>query len=120
MISEQIKQALAPCGLNCAKCFAHIDGDIRRYSLKLKEALGHFDPYAKRFETLMAQPIFGKYADFRKKTASDDDGTQAPARYCFRNLAVWDFPVLRSSSSGEPWATIFPPPPPPSGPRSMM
>jgi hypothetical protein len=36
---EQILSALAPCGLSCEKCFAHVDGDIRKYSLKLKEKL---------------------------------------------------------------------------------
>ncbi len=35
MIFQTIKDAQAPCGLNCEKCFAHVDGDIRKYSLKL-------------------------------------------------------------------------------------
>ncbi|MCD4675435.1 MAG: hypothetical protein K8S18_05490 [Desulfobacula sp.] len=42
MISGQIKASLAPCGLSCEKCFAHVDGNIRRYSLKRKEELGNF------------------------------------------------------------------------------
>jgi hypothetical protein len=42
-----------------------VDGDIRRHSLKLKEALGNFDNYAKRFETLLDDPIFRKYPDFK-------------------------------------------------------
>jgi hypothetical protein len=61
---NQILDALAPCGLSCEKCFAHVDGDIRKYSLKLKEKLGNFEPYAKRFETLLHNPIFKKYPDF--------------------------------------------------------
>jgi hypothetical protein len=65
MTTEQIKAAIAPCGLNCEKCFAHVDGDIRKYSLKLKENLGNFDNYAKRFETLIDDPIFKKYPDFK-------------------------------------------------------
>ena len=65
MTTEQIKGAIAPCGLNCEKCFAHVDGDIRKYSLKLKENLGNFDLYAKRFETLLGDPIFKKYPDFK-------------------------------------------------------
>jgi hypothetical protein len=56
---------MAPCGLNCEKCFAHVDGDIRRYSLRLKEALGNFDNYAERVETLLGDPIFRKYPDFK-------------------------------------------------------
>ncbi len=31
MTTEQINAALAPCGLSCEKCFAHVDGDIRKY-----------------------------------------------------------------------------------------
>ena len=65
MTYEQIKASLAPCGLSCEKCFAHVDGDIRRYSLKLKEELGNFEPYAKRFETLLGDPVFKKYSDFK-------------------------------------------------------
>ena len=66
MPTEKIKSALAPCGLSCEKCFAHVDGDIRKYSLKLKEKLGNFEPYAKRFETLLDNPVFKKYADFKE------------------------------------------------------
>ncbi|MCK5312122.1 MAG: DUF3795 domain-containing protein [Desulfobacteraceae bacterium] len=66
MANEQIKAALAPCGLSCEKCFAHVDGDIRKYSIKLKERLGNFDNYAKRFETLIGDPIFKKYPDFKE------------------------------------------------------
>jgi len=65
MDPETIKAAIAPCGLNCANCFAHVDGDIRHYSLKLKEKLGNFDVYARRFETLLGEPIFKKYPDFK-------------------------------------------------------
>ena len=65
MAYDKILDALSPCGLSCEKCFAHIDGDIRKYSLKLKEKLGNFDMYAKRFETLLDNPIFRKYPDFK-------------------------------------------------------
>ncbi len=61
---EQILSALAPCGLSCEKCFAHVDGDIRMYSRKLKEKLGNFDAYAKRFENMLDEPVFKKYPDF--------------------------------------------------------
>ena len=66
MNPEQIKDALAPCGLNCEKCFAHVDGDIRKYSLELKKALGNFAPYAKRFVTLLDDPVFKNYPAFQK------------------------------------------------------
>ena len=58
MTDEKIKESIAPCGLCCETCFAHVDGDIRKYSLKLKEKLGNFHINAKRFETLLDNPIF--------------------------------------------------------------
>ena len=66
MVAKQILEALAPCGLSCEKCFAHINGDIRKYSVKLREKLGNFDIYAKRFETLLGDPVFKKYLDFKE------------------------------------------------------
>jgi len=66
MTHEQIKAALAPCGLSCEKCFAHVDGDIRKYSLKLKEKLGNFGPYAQRLETLLGEPVFKNYPAFKE------------------------------------------------------
>ncbi|OGR13929.1 MAG: hypothetical protein A2277_13745 [Desulfobacterales bacterium RIFOXYA12_FULL_46_15] len=65
MTTETIKASISPCGLSCETCFAHVDGDIRRYSRKLKEKLGNFEPYAKRFETLLDHPVFKKYPDFK-------------------------------------------------------
>ena len=65
MTNEKILNALAPCGLSCEKCFAHASGDIRKHSLNLQEKLGNFDIYAKRFETLLDDPIFKKYPDFK-------------------------------------------------------
>lgn len=65
MTYEAILDALGPCGLSCEKCFAHADGDIRRHSLELREKLGNFGPFAKRFETLLDAPVFAKYPDFR-------------------------------------------------------
>ena len=65
MISDEILNAIGPCGLNCEKCFAHEDGDIRKYSLNLKEKLRNFDVYAERFVTLLDNPIFKKYGDFK-------------------------------------------------------
>ncbi|MGZ3648094.1 MAG: DUF3795 domain-containing protein [Syntrophales bacterium] len=66
MTYEQIKASLGPCGLSCEKCFAHVDGDIRRYSQKLKEKLGNFEPYAKRYETLLNESVFKNYPAFKQ------------------------------------------------------
>lgn len=66
MAYDEILNSISPCGLSCEKCFAHEAGDIRRYSLKLKEKLGNFDIYANRFIDLLDEPIFEKYPDFKK------------------------------------------------------
>jgi Protein of unknown function (DUF3795) len=66
MTDEKIKESIAPCGLCCETCFAHVDGDIRKYSMKLKEKLGNFHVNAKRFETLLDDPIFKKYTHFKE------------------------------------------------------
>lgn len=66
MHSEQIKAALAPCGLSCEKCFAHVDGEIRRLSLELKERLGNFEGYAERYAAIMGNPVFEKYPAFKE------------------------------------------------------
>jgi hypothetical protein len=63
---EQIKNRLAPCGLHCGKCYAFVDGDISNNSKKLKEQLGNFDIYAKRFVDLIDEPVFKKYPDFKE------------------------------------------------------
>lgn len=65
MTEPSIQASVAPCGLSCQKCFAHVDGDIHRYSRNLKELLGNFHIYAQRFETLLDEPILRKYADFK-------------------------------------------------------
>jgi hypothetical protein len=66
MTERSIQESVAPCGLNCAKCFAHVDGKIRKHSRKLKELLGNFHNYAQRFERLLDQPVLAKYADFKE------------------------------------------------------
>ncbi len=66
MTEQSIQASVAPCGLSCEKCFAHVDGEIRMHSRRLKELLGNFHNYAQRFERLLDQPIFKKYADFKE------------------------------------------------------
>jgi hypothetical protein len=63
---EQIKTRLAPCGLHCGKCFAFIDGDIKKLSTQLKENLGNFDIYAARFVELLNKPAFENYPGFKE------------------------------------------------------
>ena len=63
---ELIKNRLAPCGLHCGKCFAFKDGDIAKSSRALKNDLGEFSIYAKRFIDLLGKPVFEKYPDFKE------------------------------------------------------
>jgi len=63
---QNILEYLGPCGINCQKCFAFKDGNIRRNSEILKNELGNFDVYAKRFSVLLDAPIFDKYPDFKE------------------------------------------------------
>jgi len=61
-----IKERLGPCGLHCGKCFAFKEGDIAKSSGDLKNDLGEFSIYAKRFVDLLDKPVFEKYPDFKE------------------------------------------------------
>ncbi len=61
---DEIVKVLAPCGLNCRKCMAFIDGDIRKHAEELKRLLGAFDNYARRFSSF--DPVFENYPPFRE------------------------------------------------------
>jgi len=61
---DTVREHIAPCGLNCTKCIAHSDGDIRHLSSALADALGpNFGAYAQRFSA--ANPAFEGYEAFR-------------------------------------------------------
>lgn len=62
---EFIKQRLGPCGLHCGRCFAFAEGEICSLSRQLRDTLGNFDVYAKRFETLLGDPIYASYPAFK-------------------------------------------------------
>lgn len=59
---NEILKKLAPCGLNCGKCLFSSDGEIRDLSIKLKDRLGNFGPYAERFAKGAA--VFNNYKEF--------------------------------------------------------
>ncbi len=92
MLPKQIKETVAPCGLCCATCFAHVDGDIRKYSIKLKEKLGNFHFNAERFITLLANPIFKKYPDFKEMldyfAATNCQGCRNEQCKLFKNCGI--------------------------------
>lgn len=60
----EILEHLAPCGLNCRKCYAHESGSIRAISDELQKALGAFGPYAERFSK--AFPALLEYPAFER------------------------------------------------------
>lgn len=66
MNREKIMADIAPCGLSCKTCFAHKDGEIRAHAAGLQEKLGNFGIYAKRFETLVGDPVFKRYPEFKE------------------------------------------------------
>jgi hypothetical protein len=61
---QEILDTIAPCGLNCKKCFAYSEGEIGLHSEKLQELLGSFDRYAERFSSFL--PIFKNYPAFKE------------------------------------------------------
>jgi hypothetical protein len=67
MTYGEIKKNLAPCGLNCAKCMAYAEGDIKRHAAELRRLLGGFDTYAERFSKFA--PVFSGYAAFKELLA---------------------------------------------------
>ncbi|WP_236263962.1 hypothetical protein [Dysgonomonas sp. Marseille-P4677] len=54
------------CGLLCEKCFAYDKEQIKIHAEQLKKNLGEFDNYAKRFVSLLEEPLFEKYPDFKE------------------------------------------------------
>jgi hypothetical protein len=64
---NEILIKFGPCGLNCEKCFAHTKGNIKLHSKELSKYLGSFEIYAKRFVTLLDEPIFDNYPIFKRQ-----------------------------------------------------
>jgi hypothetical protein len=83
---RDILHELGPCGLNCRKCMAFGDGDIRRTSEQIQRLLGSFDRYAERFSKLM--PVFANYPAFKELLAHFAQGS---CRGCRRGQC--EFPM---------------------------
>ena len=60
---DDITKFLAPCGLNCGKCQAYSEGEIKKNAAELKRLLGSFDRYAERFSNFL--PVFKNYPAFK-------------------------------------------------------
>lgn len=65
-MSDALNDKFGPCGLLCEKCFAFDNGPIKVHAEKLKESLGAFDKYAERFTTMLDEPVFSKYPQFKE------------------------------------------------------
>jgi hypothetical protein len=63
---DEIINKLGPCGLSCEKCFSYVNGNIKFHSMELAKFLGSFDRYAERFVTMLDEPVFEKYPDFKE------------------------------------------------------
>jgi len=74
---DEILEVLAPCGLNCSKCLAFSNGEIKRTALELKKLLGAFDNYAERFSQF--SPVFNNYPAFKTLL---DHFTQGSCKGC--------------------------------------
>ena len=95
---KDILEILAPCGLNCCKCFAFSESEIKMLSTKLQELLGSFDRYAERLS--LFHPEFKNYPSFKKLltyfTQSDCNGCRrSNCKYsncgvinCYKNKGV--------------------------------
>ena len=60
---EKILTHLAPCGLDCSKCFAYSEGEIKLISRILERFLGSFDIYAETFSKILS--VFANYSSFK-------------------------------------------------------
>ena len=63
---NELSNKFGPCALLCEKCFAYENGKIKYHAEQLKTYLGDFDVFAKRFVTLLDEPVFDKYPDFKE------------------------------------------------------
>jgi len=65
MNKSELTRIIAPCGLDCGKCLAFEEGDIRKNASELKKLLGkNFSGYASRFAGM--NPAFEGYAEFAR------------------------------------------------------
>ena len=65
-IPQEVLDTIAPCGLNCRKCYSHVDGPIGRHAKSLQDLLGpNFSVYAQRFSQL-GLTKFNAYPQFKE------------------------------------------------------
>ena len=65
MKKEEIILEVSPCGVDCSRCIALLDGDARRHAVALQEVFGpSFHKWAERFAKFI--PVLAKYGEFRE------------------------------------------------------
>ncbi|WP_027183032.1 DUF3795 domain-containing protein [Desulfovibrio inopinatus] len=64
MKREEIVHAIAPCGLNCARCLNNQNSPIAAHAKALREELGAFGKHAHLFATM--DPAFSEYEAFAR------------------------------------------------------
>jgi hypothetical protein len=91
-------QELAPCGLDCARCFGYAGGEIKALAAALLDRLGNFEPVASRLCGVV--PALQDYARFQEllnmMAAASCPGCRAgggrfppcAAKTCFREQGV--------------------------------
>lgn len=91
-MQNNLTNKFGPCGLLCEKCFAYNNGSIKYHAKELKNNLGDFDNYAKRFEKLLDEPVFGKYPDFKEflnlLSSTSCQGCRKQECHLFKNCKV--------------------------------
>jgi hypothetical protein len=91
-MQNELKGKFGPCGILCEKCFAYNNGRIKYYAERLKANLGEFDIYAKRFVTLLDEPVFSKYPDFKELlnllSSNNCQGCRKQECHLFKNCKV--------------------------------
>jgi hypothetical protein len=89
---SNLTDKFGPCGLLCEKCFAYTNGPIKHSAQQLTEYLGAFDNYAKRFVTLIDEPGFAKYLEFKEVltilSAGKCEGCRKQSCHLFSNCKV--------------------------------
>lgn len=74
MNKEELTGIIAPCGLDCGKCLAFEEGDIRKNASELKKLLGkNFSGHDSRFAGM--NPVFEGYAEFARLLEYLSSGT---------------------------------------------
>lgn len=96
---SHILESLSPCGLDCSRCTAFENGEIKSTSIKLLDLLGGFGRIAKIRADF--HPVFKGYPEFEAmltlfskgncggcRSANNDCPIDCPIKECYRTKKV--------------------------------